>query len=370
MQEETIAGIASGMGGGISIIRISGENALQVVGSIFRTKKYLSNLQKEEKENTIWKSDYFEKKETHTVHYGFIVNDQEEILDEVIVVLMKGPNSYTKEDVVEIDTHGGNYVVKKILNELLHHGARLAEPGEFTKRAFLNGRIDLSQAEAVMKLISSQNDFSYQSALNQLEGEVSQYIEKIRQDILHQLGYIEAALDDPEHISLDGFAEQLREIMIGHIQKLNKLLLNFDDGRMKSEGINTVIVGKPNAGKSSLMNLLQPEAQMETGEVSEKIKRGRHTTRHSELIRIEKDTYVLDTPGFSSLFIHMFEEDEIKDYFQEFAPYEDECRFQGCSHTHEPDCGVKKALEEGKISKIRYDNYVNIYTELKEKRKW
>lgn len=256
MQEETIAGIASGMGGGISIIRISGENALQAVGSIFRTKKYLSNLQKEEKENIIWKSDYFEKKETHTVHYGFIVNDQKEILDEVIVVLMKGPNSYTKEDVVEIDTHGGNYVVKKILNELLHHGARLAEPGEFTKRAFLNGRIDLSQAEAVMKLISSQNDFSYQSALNQLEGEVSQYIEKIRQDILHQLGYIEAALDDPEHISLDGFAEQLREIMIGHIQKLNKLLLNFDDGRMKSEGINTVIVGKPNAGKSSLMNLM------------------------------------------------------------------------------------------------------------------
>ena len=256
MQEETIAGIASGMGGGISIIRISGENALQVVGSIFRTKKYLSNLQKEEKNNIIWKSDYFEKKKTHTVHYGFIVNDQEEILDEVIVVLMKGPNSYTKEDVVEIDTHGGNYVVKKILNELLHHGARLAEPGEFTKRAFLNGRIDLSQAEAVMKLISSQNDFSYQSALNQLEGEVSQYIEKIRQDILHQLGYIEAALDDPEHISLDGFAEQLRKIMIGHIQKLNKLLLNFDDGRMKSEGINTVIVGKPNAGKSSLMNLM------------------------------------------------------------------------------------------------------------------
>ena len=209
MQEETIAGIASGMGGGISIIRISGENALQVVGSIFRTKKYLSNLQKEEKENIIWKSDYFEKKETHTVHYGFIVNDQKEILDEVIVVLMKGPNSYTKEDVVEIDTHGGNYVVKKILNELLHHGARLAEPGEFTKRAFLNGRIDLSQAEAVMKLISSQNDFSYQSALNQLEGEVSQYIEKIRQDILHQLGYIEAALDD---VNVNKFAEYLQRL--------------------------------------------------------------------------------------------------------------------------------------------------------------
>lgn len=256
MQEETIAGIASGMGGGISIIRVSGEDALEVVGNIFRTKRYLSDREQEEKEAIIWKNDFFKNKETHTVHYGFIVNDQEEILDEVIVVLMKGPNSYTKEDVVEIDTHGGNYVVKKILNELLHHGARLAEPGEFTKRAFLNGRIDLSQAEAVMKLISSQNDFSYQSALNQLEGEVSQYIEVIRQDILHQLGYIEAALDDPEHISLDGFAEQLREIMTGHIQKLNKLLLNFDDGRMKSEGINTVIVGKPNAGKSSLMNLM------------------------------------------------------------------------------------------------------------------
>ena len=256
MQEETIAGIASGMGGGISIIRVSGEDALEVVGNIFRTKRYLSDREKEEKEHIKWKNDFFEKKETHTVHYGFIVNDQEEILDEVIIVLMKGPNSYTKEDVVEIDTHGGNYVVKKILNELLHHGARLAEPGEFTKRAFLNGRIDLSQAEAVMKLISSQNDFSYQSALNQLEGEVSQYIEVIRQDILHQLGYIEAALDDPEHISLDGFGEKLREIMAGHIEKLNKLLLNFDDGRMKSEGINTVIVGKPNAGKSSLMNLM------------------------------------------------------------------------------------------------------------------
>ena len=172
MQEETIAGIASGMGGGISIIRISGENALQVVGSIFRTKKYLSNLQKEEKENTIWISDYFEKKETHTVHYGFIVNDQEEILDEVIVVLMKGPNSFTYEDVVEIDTHGGNYVVKKILNELLHHGARLAEPGEFTKRAFLNGKMDLSQAEAVIDVINSENEYALQSSVSQLKGSV------------------------------------------------------------------------------------------------------------------------------------------------------------------------------------------------------
>lgn len=135
-------------------------------------------------------------------------------------------------------------------------------------------------------------------------------------------------------------------------------------------GKTTIMAGPSGVGKSSTLNCISKDRQMETGEVSEKIKRGRHTTRHSELIRIEKDTFVLDTPGFSSLFIHMFEEDEIKDYFQEFADYEDECRFQGCSHTHEPDCGVKKALEEGKISKIRYDNYVNIYTELKEKRKW
>lgn len=248
MQEDTITGIASGMGGGISIIRVSGKDALAIVGSVFRRKKYVSSSE--------WDIDYFKKEKSHTVHYGFIVDDQDEIMDEVIVILMKAPNSYTKEDVVEIDTHGGNFVVKKILNQLIHHGARLAEPGEFTKRAFLNGRIDLSQAEAVMKLISSQNDFSYQSALNQLEGEVSKYIEVIRQDILHQLGYIEAALDDPEHISLEGYSDKLYQIVDNHIKALENLLDNFDDGRMKSEGINTVIIGKPNAGKSSLMNLM------------------------------------------------------------------------------------------------------------------
>ena len=146
--------------------------------------------------------------------------------------------------------------------------------------------------------------------------------------------------------------------------------VGVDAFREAIRGKTSVFAGPSGVGKSSMLNALHPRAQVQTGAVSEKIKRGRHTTRHSELIRIEKDTFVLDTPGFSSLFIHMFEEDEIKDYFQEFADYEDECRFQGCSHTHEPDCGVKRALEEGKISKIRYDNYVNIYTELKEKRKW
>lgn len=250
MKEDTIAGIASGMGGGIGIVRISGENALSVVGKIFRTKKYLN----QEK----WDEDYFIKKESHTIQYGFIV-DKDKIIDEVMILIMKSPNSYTKEDVVEIDSHGGPFVIQKILQLLLRYDVRLAEPGEFTKRAFLNGRIDLSQAEAVMKMISSQNDFALQSAVQQLEGSVSKYIEEIRQEILHDLGYIEAALDDPEHISLDGFSEELCKRTSEQIAKLEELLRNFENGRMKAEGINTVIVGKPNAGKSSLMNLLLDE---------------------------------------------------------------------------------------------------------------
>lgn len=144
----------------------------------------------------------------------------------------------------------------------------------------------------------------------------------------------------------------------------------IDEIRDLIRGKTTVLAGPSGVGKSSLMNQLNPDANMEVGAVSRKIQRGRHTTRHSELIMIGEGTFVLDTPGFSSLFIDRFEEDEVKDYFQEFAPYAEQCRFQGCSHTHEPDCGVKKALEEGRISRIRYENYVNIYQELKEKRKW
>lgn len=255
MSEDTIVGIASGMGGGIGIIRISGEDSLLLAGKVFRTKKYVERKEKEEE----WNSSYFEKKLSHTIHYGFIVDQDEKILDEVMVLLMKAPNSYTKEDVVEIDSHGGAFVIQKILDLLIKKGARLAEPGEFTKRAFLNGRIDLSQAEAVMKMISSQNDFALNSAVNQLEGSLSKKIEGIRQEILHNLGYIEVALDDPEHISLDGYSEILAKETREEIKQLNQLLDNFNDGRMKSEGINTVIVGKPNAGKSSLMNLMLDE---------------------------------------------------------------------------------------------------------------
>lgn len=253
MEFDTIAGIASGMGGGIGIIRISGPEALKAAGAIFRTKKYLKDPKKE------WNQAYFEKKETHTIHYGMIVNEDGSMLDEVMVLLMKAPRSYTCEDVVEIDSHGGPFLVQKILKRILHQGVRLAEPGEFTKRAFLNGRIDLAQAEAVMKMISSKGEFALESATKQLEGRVSGYIEEIRQEILRNMGYIEAALDDPEHYELDGFSDKLYDMLQKECNRLQELLDNFENGRMKSEGINTVIVGKPNAGKSSLMNLLLDE---------------------------------------------------------------------------------------------------------------
>lgn len=258
MYTKTIASIASGMGGGIGVIRISGDDALTVAGKIFRKRSQIDLTSECEKDGIQYDDKYFWKKESHTMHYGFIV-DNGKVIDEVMVLLMKKPNSYTREDVVEIDSHGGPFIVKKILETVLKNGAVLAEPGEFTKRAFLNGRIDLAQAEAVMKLISSENNYALDSALSQLEGNLSKYIETIRQDILHDIGYIEAALDDPEHYELGEFRFELKDKLQNDREKLNELIEHFDDGRMKSEGINTVIVGKPNAGKSSLMNLLLDE---------------------------------------------------------------------------------------------------------------
>ena len=258
MYTKTIASIASGMGGGIGVIRISGDDALTVAGKIFRKRSQIDLTSECEKDGIQYDDKYFWKKESHTIHYGFIV-DNGKVIDEVMVLLMKKPNSYTREDVVEIDSHGVPFIVKKILETVLKNGAVLAEPGEFTKRAFLNGRIDLAQAEAVMKLISSENNYALDSALSQLEGNLSKYIENIRQDILHDTGYIEAALDDPEHYELGEFRFELKDRLQNDREKLNELIEHFDDGRMKSEGINTVIVGKPNAGKSSLMNLLLDE---------------------------------------------------------------------------------------------------------------
>jgi len=145
---------------------------------------------------------------------------------------------------------------------------------------------------------------------------------------------------------------------------------NVDEVKVLLKGKTTAIAGPSGVGKSSLINILQPEAQMETGSISEKIERGKHTTRHSELIWIEENTYIMDTPGFSSLYTNEFEKEELKYYFTEFEPYEGTCRFQGCDHVHEPGCSVKQALEEGKIHQVRYNNYLEMYQELKDKRRY
>ena len=254
MEDKTIVGIASAAGGGIGIIRVSGSESMKIVDSIFHPGKFNN----EENEALIDKS-YLQQQKSHTIHYGFIIDGNNEVVDEVMVSVMKAPATYTREDVVEINCHGGNYILQRVMQLLLEKGAFLAEPGEFTKRAFLNGRIDLSQAEAVMKMISSKNEFALQSAVKQLEGSVSKYIQQIREQILYEMGRIESALDDPEHYDLTGYSDELFDKTEQQIVSLQRLLDRFENGRMKSEGINTVIVGKPNAGKSSLMNILLDE---------------------------------------------------------------------------------------------------------------
>ena len=244
MKSDTIAAIATAMTpSGIGIVRISGDECLSIIDKIYRSrsgKKKISEC------------------ESHTIHYGFIYDGEEQI-DEVMVLLMKGPNSYTREDTIEIDCHGGVFVMKRILETVIKFGARPAEPGEFTKRAFLNGRIDLTQAESVIDVINSKNEFALQSSLSQLKGSVVDKVKEIREKVLHEIAFIESALDDPEHISLESYPQLLVGIVDNEVDNIRNLLNKADNGRMLKEGITTVIVGKPNAGKSSLLNILVGE---------------------------------------------------------------------------------------------------------------
>ena len=235
---DTIAAISTALSNsGISIIRVSGNKAISLIDNIYKGKKKLADV------------------DSHTINYGHIIYNQE-IIDEVFVSVFKAPSTFTREDVVEINCHGGILITRKILEIVLELGIRLADPGEFTKRAFLNGRIDLSQAESVMDIIKSNSEYALKASVNQLNGSVSKEIVLMREKIIYEIAYIESALDDPEHISLDGYTDRLSEVVSEVKNKVDELIASSNNGILLKEGINTVIVGKPNAGKSSLLNIL------------------------------------------------------------------------------------------------------------------
>lgn len=241
LNKDTIAAIATGMNNaGVGIIRISGDCALEVADRVFRAANPEKTAQ---------------SMKSYTAAFGGVY-DEDEMVDEAILLVMKAPHTYTCEDVCELQCHGGMVVLRRILKLVIGAGARAARPGEFTERAFMNGRIDLTQAESVMTLINAKNDFAARTSVRQLEGRLGDKIRSMREKILYNMAFIESALDDPEHYSLDGYPQKLRGVVDKLIDDVDKLLTDFDNGRVLSEGINTVIIGKPNAGKSSILNML------------------------------------------------------------------------------------------------------------------
>ncbi|MBX4262044.1 tRNA uridine-5-carboxymethylaminomethyl(34) synthesis GTPase MnmE [Clostridium estertheticum] len=241
---DTIAAISTSIGeGGISIIRISGDKAIDIVDSIFvgNNNRKLNDFK------------------SYTMRYGHIIDKNGVRLDEVIISYMKGPKSFTAEDTIEINCHGGVVGTNRILQEVIRSGARIAEPGEFTKRAFLNGRIDLSQAEAVMDIIRAKTELSMKSALMQSEGSISREIKIVRNKLLSVIAHIEVTVDYPEEDIEDVTANEVREEVTFIISEIDMLLSTADEGKILREGLSTVIVGKPNVGKSSLLNALVKE---------------------------------------------------------------------------------------------------------------
>ncbi len=274
---DTIAAIATGMtSAGIGIIRISGADAFAVADKIFESK------------NGIRVPDFA----SHTLHLGYVL-DGEKRIDEALLSVMKGPKSYTGEDVAEINVHGGMYLCGRVLEAVLGAGARAAEPGEFTKRAFLNGKMDLTQAEAVMDLISSKNEYALRNSMEQLNGRLRKKIVSLRDRIIYETAYIESALDDPEHYDLTDYPEELEKKVIAMLDEIGRMIELSQSGRIKKDGISTAIVGKPNAGKSSILNYL-------TGRESAIVTSIPGTTRDSieESVRIgQLQLNLIDTAG-------------------------------------------------------------------------